>query len=101
LSQGEGAVFDFEIFSQYADCQQDQGNNSRQNHAEPNRRKKKSAEVLFLSGDKIVPIKTGTYDDVRKDYGQKMPEQIITFKTPNDILRQLVYKSRHSIKRFP
>jgi hypothetical protein len=101
LSQGEGGVFYFEIFSQYADCQQDQGNNSRQDHTEPNRRKKKSAQDRFLGGDKIVPVKTGSYDDVCKDYGQKMPEQIITLKTPDDILRQLVYKSRHSIKRFP
>jgi hypothetical protein len=74
LSQGEGGVFDFKISSYDTDCQQEQWNNNRQNQTEPNCRKKKSAQDRFLGGDKIVPVKIGSYDDVRKGYGQTVPE---------------------------
>jgi len=53
-----------------------------------------------LGGDKIKPIKTGSYDDVREDYGQKMPQQFMTIKTPNGIFGQLVKKSRHRIRKY-
>ena len=90
LPQCKGRLFDFEIFSSHAGCQQDQWNNYRQNHAEPDGRGKKCVQDRSLAGDKVVPIKIGSHDDAGKGDGQKVPEQIITLKTPDDVFGQLV-----------